>query len=187
MISGRFFRISLMGGLSIGIGSALFFFITFQNEFVNPVARFFDVWIALVVVVFFLILIRSGRLPTEPFHFWEGFICGMIMCWTAGLISGLLIWQVSLYYPLPFQHFVDSGILSLQQGQKIAAENLRLSTTLSETEKQTGRILLLKNLDLDLKTMKKMVPAQLFWDEVKVKIMYSFLLVPLISMFMRRK
>lgn len=170
MISIRLFRISLLGGLFVGLGSALFFFIAFQNELINPVVRFFDVWIALVVLVFFLIWIRSLRPSTEAFHFWESLICGNVMLWTGGLVSGLLIWSVSLSYPVPFEHFIHSSLIFLKESEKHTPENLKM-----------------QHLDKVLAEMAETKPSFMVWDEVKKKVLYSFLLVPLISMFMRRK
>lgn len=170
MISLRLFRISVLGGLFIGLGSAVFFLIAFQNSVINPVVRFFDVWIALVVVIFFLIWIRSLRPSAEAFHFWEGLICGNLMLWTGGLVSGLLLWSVTLFYPAPFEHFIASSLAFLKETERVAPENLRM-----------------KNLDQVLAEMAKTEPSFMIWDEVKKKVLYSFLLVPLISMFMRRK
>lgn len=170
MISLRLFKLSLWGGSAIGLGSAIFFFLAFQNELINPIVRFFDVWIALVVIVFFLIWIRSLRPSTEPFHFWEALICGNVMCFAGGIISGLLIWQVSLFYPVPFHNFIHSSLRFLAESEKAAPETMKM-----------------KNLDLVLAEMKQTVPSFMVWDEVKKKVLYSFLLVPLISMFMRRK
>ena len=154
----------------IGIGCAIFFLATYSVGLVPPVVRFFDAWIPAIVILFQLIFIRSYRPKTEAFHFWEGLMIGNMMCWLGGLISGILIWAISEYYPIPFQHFIDSAVKYLQISESNLEEHLQM-----------------KNLDEVIREIKKTDPSFMIWDELKKKVIYSFILVPIISMIIRRK
>ena len=170
MVPIRFYKIGLIGGLISGIGTALFFYFTFLSGLIPPVVRFFDFWIPAVVIFFHLLLIKSFREKTEPFHFWEALILGNFMCWTGGLVSGLLIWQVSNLDPIPFHNFLESSIKYLKITETNAPENMKM-----------------KNLNLVIDEIKNTPTSFMVWDEVKKKVMYSFILVPLLSMIIRRK
>jgi len=120
--------------------------------------------------LFFLLLIKSFRAKTEPFHFWEGLMIGNFMCWFGGLVSGILIWKISDFDPVPFHNFLDSSIKYLKITEGNAPENLKM-----------------KNLNLVINEIKETKTSFMVWDEVKKKVMYSFILVPLLAMFIRRK
>jgi hypothetical protein len=152
------------------MGCALFFFLSFYQGKNAPVLRFFDFWIPTVVAFFFLILIKSNRKPEDPFHFWEGLVYGNAIFWSGGLISGLLIMFFSQIWPLAFQNFITSGIEYLELTEKNLPENLKMP-----------------NLDKVMVEMKQTQPSFMVWDELKKKVMYSFLLVPIIALLLRRK
>ena len=166
----RFFKVALVGALGIGALCAAFFYLAFLPGKISPVVRFFDFWIPALVAVFVLIYIRSFRPAGQPFHFWEGLMLGNCMFWFGGLFSGIFIWMISVYDIRPFEHFISSSIEYLALDQANADEKFKL-----------------KNLPEVLAEMKALKPSFMIWDEAKKKIMYSFVLVPLISMIIRRK
>ena len=132
--------------------------------------RLFDFWIPAVVVFFQLILIRSFRPKTEPFHFWEALLLGNFICCAGGLVSGLLIWQMAEFDPTSFHNYLDSSIKYLKISEANAPEELKM-----------------KNLSLVLDEIKNTKTSFMVWDELKKKVMYSFILGPLIGMIVRRK
>jgi hypothetical protein len=162
-------RFILAGALIIGIGCAAFFYFTFRSRLIPPQVRFFDIWIPLVVVVFMTILIRSTK-TERTFHFWESLIAGNLMCWIGGLFSGLLLWQLSNIEPTAFQNFLQSSIKYLIESEKNGPENMKM-----------------KNLPLVLDEIRQTQSSFLIWDELKIKIGYSLVLVPLVSLILRRK
>jgi hypothetical protein len=165
----RSLRLILLGAFIIGAGCSLFFYFTFRTGLLPPQLRFFDIWIPLVVLVFMLILIRA-RKPGEPFHFWEGLIAGNLMCWLGGLISGILIWLITDLDPTAFNNFIASSVKYLQESEKVLPENLKM-----------------KNLSFVVEEMQKTQPSYFLWDEAKKKVIYSFIIVPLVAMLFRRK
>jgi hypothetical protein len=170
MISIKYFKIGLIGAIISGIGTSLFFYFTFYNGLIPPVVRFFDAWIPAVVIFFHLLLIRSYREKTEPFHFWEALILGNFICCVSGLISGVLIWQISEFDANSFHNFLNSSIKYLKITEENAPENLKM-----------------KNLNLVIEEIRNTDPGFMVWDEVKKKVMYSFILAPLLGMILRRK
>jgi hypothetical protein len=159
----------IFGGILIGVGCAVFFHLVFSPGLIPPKVRFFDVWIPVVVLVFMIILIRAGK-PERTFHFWEGLMAGNLMIWLGGLLSGLLIVVLESFDPLPFQHFLQSSVKYLQIADKEAPEGLKMP-----------------NLDKVLQEFRETKPSFMIWDEVKKKVLYSFILVPLVSLIFRRK
>ena len=169
MSSLKSIRFILAGALIIGIGCAAFFYFTFRSGLIPPQVRFFDIWIPLVVVVFMTILIRATK-TERTFHFWESLIAGNLMCWAGGLLSGLLLWQLSSIEPTAFQNFLQSSIKYLIESEKNGPENMKM-----------------KNLPLVIDEIRQTQPSFLIWDEMKIKIGYSLILVPLVSLIFRRK
>jgi len=170
MIPIKFYKIGLFGAVLSGIGTALFFYFTFYNGLIPPVVRFFDAWIPAVVIFFHLLLIKSFRPKTEPFHFWEAFILGNFICCISGLVSGLIIWQISEFDPNSFHNFLNSSIKYLRITEENAPQNLKT-----------------KNLNLVIDEISRTEPRFMVWDEVKKKVMYSFILAPFLGMILRRK
>ena len=170
MIAIRFYKMAILGAIMIGIGCAAFFYFTFLADMVRPDVRIFDVWIPAVVLIFMLIYIRSFRPIAEPFHFWEGLILGNVMLWLGGLISGLLIWQISTVDSRSFDHYIQSCIRYLEMYQAQAPEKQKLS-----------------HANEMIADWQKSTPSSMVWDEFKRKLQYSLVLVPLISVFIRRK
>lgn len=168
-MTNAYFKWILVGSLMIGLGCAGFFLVTFQSQLVLPQARFFDIWIPLVVSVFIMILVRSLK-PGQPFHFWEGLLCGNLMIWFGGLLSGLLLWQISLVWPEPLQNFIQSSIRYLNETQKHLPEEQKM-----------------KDLPQQIEHIRNTSASYFVLDELKKKVVYSFILVPLISMIFRRK
>lgn len=160
----------LVSGLFIGLGCSFFFYFTFRPGLIRPDARMFDFWIPSVVTFFMLIYFRSAREKSEPFHFWEGLVIGNLMFWIGGLVSGLLIIQMTHFDSTSFEHFRDSCIKYIQVNANEAPE-------LQKIEKP----------ELLIADYKSMQPSIMFWEEIKLKFKYSIVLVPLISVFIRRK
>lgn len=169
MSSLKSIRFILAGALIIGIGCTAFFYFTFRGGLIPPQVRFFDIWIPLVVVLFLTILIRAAK-TDRTFHFWESLIAGNLMCWIGGLFSGLLLWQLSSLEPTAFQNFLQSSIKYLIESEKNGPENMKM-----------------KNLPLVLEEIRQTQPSFLIWDELKIKIGYSLILVPIVSLILRRK
>jgi len=153
----------------IGVGCSAFFYFVFKDRLIPPQVRLFDFWIPLVVLVFMLILIRGGK-PNQPFHFWEGFISGNMMCWLGGFFSGVFVWQISIYQPDAFHNFLSSSIKYLQESEKSVPVNLKM-----------------KHLPEVIDEIRNTQPSFLILDEFMKKVFYSFILVPLLSMIFRRK
>jgi len=169
MSSLKSIRFILIGAFIIGISCASFFYFTFRNGLVPPQVRFFDIWIPLVVVVFMTILIRSAK-TENTFHFWESLIAGNLMCWIGGLLSGIFLWQLSSVDPTAFQNFLQSSVKYLIETDKNGPENMKM-----------------KNLPLVIEEIRQTQGSFLIWDEFKIKIGYSLILVPLVSLILRRK
>ena len=162
-------RITLIGGLIIGLGCAAFFYLVFKSGLVPPPVRFFDFWIPLVVVAFMMILLR-GLKPGQPFHFWEGLIAGNLMCWIGGLVSGVTLWQLAKIDPVFFTNFLDSSIKYLKISNSSYAKNLQIT-----------------DLTPIIKEFKNTDPSYFVLNEIRNKVIYSIVIVPLISMIFRRK
>ncbi len=135
-----------------------------------PVVRFFDFWIPGVVSLFFIIWLKGLRPKSEPFHFWEGLMYGNLIFWLSGILSGLLIYFSARFYPVPFENFISSSIQYLELTEKNLPEKLKMP-----------------NLDQVIKEMKQTKPQFMIWDELKKKVQYSFVLVPIIAVLLRRK
>jgi hypothetical protein len=159
----------LLGGLLIGLGCAGFFALSFSIGQLPPQARFLDIFVPLVVLVFMLILIRARR-TERSFHFWEGLVSGNVMLWIGGLISGLLIYLLAELKPELFENFTSSSIRYLIEFNKQAAANQKV-----------------QNLDEQIRGLKELQPSSMILDELWKKIFYSFFLVPLVSIVFRRK
>jgi hypothetical protein len=163
MITLRNLRWIFLGAIIIGLGCAAFFQAVYHSRLLPPSIRYFDFWIPLVVVFFMIILIR-GQKEERTFHFWEGLAAGNMMIWLGGLFSGLGIYGLALVDPISFQHFLESGIKFLKINEKPGPQ-----------------------LDESIKILQNQVPSSMIWVEFKIKLFYSFILVPLVSMIFRRK
>lgn len=166
----KFWAHILMISGFIGLACALFFFFTFRQGLIRPDVRMFDFWIPAIVSFFMLIYFRSFREKTSPFHFWEGLIGGNLMFWIGGTMSGVFIWLMAEWEPQSFEHFRESCIKYIEINMKEAPE-------LQKMEKP----------ELLIRDFKKMKPSIMIWEEAKLKFKYSIILVPLISVFLRRK
>lgn len=163
MISLRNLRWIGLGALMIGLGCAGFFQVVYHSRLLPPSVRYFDFWIPLVVVFFMIILIR-GQKEERTFHFWEGLAAGNMMVWLGGLLSGVFIYLLAKVDPISFQHFLESGIKFLTLNEKPGPQ-----------------------LDSSIEILRNQVPSSMIWVEFKIKLFYSFILVPLVSMIFRRK
>ncbi len=166
----RFFKLGLLGGTIGGTGCFLLFFFTFLSGVMSPMVRLFDFWIPAVVSVFFIIWIKALKPKNEAFHFWEGLVYGNLIFWFTGLVSGLLIYFCTLVYPIPFENFIASSVQYLELSDKNLPEKLKMP-----------------RLEWVLKEMKETRPRFMIWDELKKKVLYSFVLVPIIAVLVRRK
>lgn len=160
----------LISGFGIGIGCSLFFYFTFKMGLIRPDVRMFDFWIPAVVVFFMLLFFRSGRDSSEPFHFWEGLVAGNLIFWLGGIFSGILIYTISQWDALAFENFRASCIKYVEINAREAPEMQRMD-----------------HPELLIRDFKKMKPSIIIWEEIKLKFKYSIILVPLISVFVRRK
>jgi hypothetical protein len=166
----RYFRLGFLGGMIGGLGCFLLFFFTFLSGVMSPMVRLFDFWIPAVVTVFFIIWIKALKPKSEAFHFWEGLVYGNQIFWLTGLFSGLMIYFCTLVYPVPFENFIASSVKYLELSDKNLPDKLKMP-----------------QLDLVLKEMKETRPGFMIWDELKKKVLYSFVLVPIIAVLVRRK
>jgi hypothetical protein len=116
-----------------------------------------------------MILIRAKK-EERSFHFWEGLIAGNFMLWTGGLFSGIFIFIAAELQPQILDNFIASSIRYLNEFNRHAAENQKI-----------------KDLSLQVADMKTLRPSSLILDEAVKKVFYSFLLVPFVSMILRRK
>jgi hypothetical protein len=159
----------LLGAVLIGVGCSVFFMLVFKGGQIPPQARLFDFWIPLVVLFFMLILIRA-RKEERIFHFWEGLMAGNLMLWLGGFFSGVLIYLFSELSPEFFQNFISSSVRYLVESDRFAAPSLKI-----------------KDLAGQVARLKAMKAESLIWDEFIKKLYYSFLLVPFVSVILRRK
>jgi hypothetical protein len=166
----KFWLHILISSILIGVACSLFFYFTFQPGLIRPDVRMFDFWIPTVATFFMLIYFRSFREKTSPFHFWEGLIVGNLMFWLGGITSGFSIYLMADWQPIPFEHFRDSCIKYIEVNMKEAPE-------LQKMEKP----------ELLIRDFREMKPSVMIWEEAKLKFKYSIILVPLISVFLRRK
>ncbi len=160
----------ILGGLLGGTACFLLFFFTFWSGTVSPVVRLFDFWIPSVVALFFIIWIKALRPKNEAFHFWEGLMYGNMIFWFTGLVSGLLIYFSFSFYPVPFENFIRSSVEFLKLSEKNMPEKLKM-----------------QNLEMVVREMEQTQPEFMIWDEFKKKVMFSFVLVPIIAALLRRK
>lgn len=160
----------MASSFGVGLFCGLFFYFTFRPGIIRPDARMFDFWIPGIVCLFMLIFFRSGREKTEPFHFWEGLIAGNLIFWLGGLFSGIVIFIMAQIDPTSFEHFRDSCIKYVEINASEAPEFQKMERP-----------------DLLIKDFKEMKPLVMIWGEVTLKFKYSIILVPLISVFIRRK
>jgi hypothetical protein len=169
MISLRSLPVILTGAFLIGAGCCLFFYLVFRNGQIPPQARLFDFWIPLVILFFMLVLIRARK--EEPvFHFWEGLMAGNLMLWLGGLFSGLFIFLLTQVSPGFFDNFISSSVRYLVESDRYAAPAMKV-----------------KDLGAQVARLKEMKPEAIIWDEFIKKVYYSFLLVPFVSVILRRK
>jgi hypothetical protein len=169
MISLRSLPVILVGAFLIGAGCCLFFYLVFSNGQIPPQARLFDFWIPLVILFFMLLLIRARK--EEPvFHFWEGLMAGNLMLWLGGFFSGLFIYLLSKVSPGFFDTFISSSVRYLIESDRFAAPALKV-----------------KDIGVQVDRLKSMKPEAFIWDEFIKKVYYSFLLVPFVSVILRRK
>lgn len=170
MVSLHSFRISVLAGGFTGLACAIFFQAVFSFGMVNPIVRIFDVWLPVLSVFFVLIYIRALRDAKMAFHFWEGLMLGNVLTWTAGLFSGGFIWLFSLYDPSAFQNFLTCSQEFLRLSDQNAPEKLKF-----------------KNLDQLLLEIGNRKASYMIWDEIVKKVQYSFLIVPIIALILRRR
>lgn len=170
MVSLQSFRLAVLAGFFTGLACAIFFQVVFSFGMVNPIVRIFDVWIPAISIFFVLIYIRALRNPQMAFHFWEGLMLGNVLAWTAGLFSGLFIWLFSLYDAEPFQNFLASSQEFLRLSDRDAPEKLKL-----------------KNLEQLIAEIGGRKATYMIWDEIIKKVQYSFLIVPIIALILRRR
>lgn len=159
----------LIGALLIGLGCSIFFVLTFSYGQIPPQARWFDFWIPLVILFFMIILIRS-RKPVTEFHFWEGLMSGNLMIWTGGLLSGVFLWIFASISPEFFETFISSSIRYLKEFNQYAPEARKTA-----------------DIGLKIAEFQKIQPSDMILDEARQKLFYSFLLVPFVSVILRRK
>lgn len=160
----------LGSGFGIGVGCSLFFYFTFKIGLIRPDVRMFDFWIPAIVVFFMLLFFRSEREKTESFHFWEGLVAGNLIFWLGGIFSGLLIYAITKFDPSAFENFRASCIKYVEINAKEAPEMQRMD-----------------HPELIIRDFRQMKPSIIIWEEIKLKFKYSIILVPLISVFVRRK
>ncbi len=164
------FKKALIGGGLAGICCALFFIVAFSQKEVHPIARVLDFWIPGLFIAFFLWWIRETK-PGEAFHFWQGLAIGNVMGFASGLLSGICLFSVfSLGFDQPLLNYLNSAkhLLTLQN-------------------QQTSEPISPEKMALVLNEVDSFRPARFIWEEVFRKVSYCFVLVPLISMFFRRK
>ncbi len=92
------------------------------------------------------------------------------MVWMGGLFSGLILWQVCETDPVAFQNYLNSSIKYLVETEKILPEDMKM-----------------KNLPTIIEDIRNTKPSFLVMDEIKKKVVYSLILVPLVSIIFRRK
>jgi hypothetical protein len=165
----RDYRVLLGGACLIGLGCSVFFGLVFSFGQVPPQARLLDFFIPLIVLIFMTILLRA-RKSERSFHFWEGLVAGNFMLWLGGLISGILMYLIALYQPFVLDNFVASSIRYLEEFNRYAAENQKMT-----------------DLPEQIQNLRRMKADSLILDEFFKKIFYSFLLVPFVSILFRRK
>lgn len=162
-------QLAILGGILCGLGCASFFFAVFSSALLPPQVRFFDIWIPLVFGFFFLIQIRN-RTGEPAFHFWQGLMYGNMLIWIAGLVSGLSLWALASAEPEFFRQFLAGSVRYITEADKVAPEALK-------TPDLPGLI----------RTLEATPPSSLVWDEVKKKVLYSFVISPLLAVLLRRK
>ena len=159
----------LLGALLIGLCCSVFFYLVFSFGPIPPQARLFDFWIPLVVLIFMLILIRA-RKEERTFHFWEGLMAGNLMLWLGGLFSGIFIWIFIQISPGFFETFIASSVRYLVESDRYAAPTLKVKDLAGQVQK-----------------LQSLAPESIILDEAVKKLYYSFLLVPFVSVILRRK
>lgn len=169
MSSLRNIPLILLGALLIGSGCSIFFFLVFHFGQIPPQARLFDFWIPMVVLFFMLILIRAKK-EERTFHFWEGLMAGNLMLWLGGILSGIFIWLMTFATQDFFDNFIASSIRYLKETDRLASPSFKIKDLSGQVEK-----------------LSSMKPESLILDEAVKKLYYSFLLVPFVSVILRRK
>ena len=159
----------LLGAVLIGLGCSSFFCLAFSFGPIPPQARWFDIWIPLVVLFFMMILIRA-RKEERSFHFWEGLILGNFMLWLGGFLSGIFIWILTEISPGFFETFIASSIRYLVEFDHYAPKGQKIVGLKDEIAK-----------------INAVTPTGFILNEATQKLYYSFLLVPFVSLILRRK
>jgi len=164
------FKKALFGGSLAGLCCALFFILAFHKTEVHPIVRVLDFWIPALFIGFFIWWIRQTK-NGHSFHFWQGLMIGNLMGFTSGIISGATLFLMLTYvYDQPLLNYLDSAKELLKLQNQHAQEPI-------SPEK----------LDLALKEIDQFLPARFLWEEVIRKVSYCFIIVPLISIFFRKK
>jgi hypothetical protein len=161
---------AFIGGSLAGLLCAVFFIVVFSQNEVHPIARMLDFWIPGIFIGFFMWWIRETK-PEPTFHFWQGLAIGNVIGAVCGLLCG-----ISLFFI--FKFVSDHALLNYLESVK---------HLLSLQNEQAAEPLSPEKLASVMKEVDDFNPMRFIWEEVFRKVSYCFVLVPLISMFFRRK
>jgi hypothetical protein len=163
-------KIAALAGLLSGAACATYFILLYANVQTSPMARFIDVWIPAFAMIFSMWYVRSARRDSH-LHFWEGLMMGNITQLFTAIISASVIYFMLTYVN---DAALKGYIEATQQWMIHSKEN-------------TVRVFGQKAYDMQLAQNLKLSARDLFIDELVKKIMYMFVLVPLISLILRKK
>jgi hypothetical protein len=164
------FKKALLGGSLAGISCGIFFIWAFSVKEVHPIVRMLDFWIPAVFIGFFMWWIRETK-GGQVFHFWQGLVVGNVIGFTSGVLSGITLF-------VTFNWISDQALLNYLDSSKqlLILQNQHANEPVSP-----------EKLASALKEIDGFEPARLLWEEIFRKVSYCFVLVPLISIFFRRK
>lgn len=163
-------RVATYAGLFSGLGCAAYFILVYANLQTSPVARYIDFWIPTMAMVFSMWYVRSKR-SDGHLHFWEALMMGNFTQLLTAILSASAIYCVNTYVS-------DASL----QGYIWACKEYIINSR-AYTIEQFGESAYLQQLA----DIVKMTAKDMFKEELFRKILYMFLLVPLIALILRKK
>lgn len=163
-------RIAALAGLLSGIGCATYFILVFGNVLTSPLARYLDIWIPALAMIFSMWYVRGGRRDGH-LHFWEALMMGNVTQLVTAFVSASILYVVLTYVS-------DAALLGYIEGSKMFIINSKANTI-----QQFGQ----QAYDEQIATIGQTTAKGIFADEFFKKITYMFLLVPLLSLILRNK